>query len=423
MRRLTYILTELGANLWLKGAVIVMIGIVVLCSVQFFQAYENYLANTQALRKNFGQDDSIRLIDYSAEDIPAKNISKIIEEGKALFGNEVYYYLQGGHFFAEADSFDFSDTSLAIRNEYGQEMIQPKLVLMNQSLMEKVDFPLASGQHLDDYDFASSGNGILLGSSYRESYQIGDDFLLQVFEEINDEGEIITKDCSYTVKGFLAEDYQLLDFWQGMTEEIVLNELIVMPLTEDLLQAEVPNLSVQLMGFFYLLPAEEEGRLNYLEAAESVKAIGERHGYRYLTFTNDRTNFNYIINMYRSVYQNQLYLLLIVLVFATIQTGAIVHFSFKKRQPVYETYFSIGSTKLEIFVILITSYLLLFAIALAFFQIVNQLVLKENWLMREMISGSLFYFSFYLFTVLLVLASHYFPLRKNLFSRKKESKK
>ncbi|OTN76475.1 hypothetical protein A5886_001552 [Enterococcus sp. 8G7_MSG3316] len=410
MRRMTYVLTEMGVHLWLKGAMVVMTALVIMSSIQFFQAYETYLAHTQALTKNFGSDSSIRLVDVSTDFISPKDTLAIIEEGKALFGEDIYYYLQGGDYFADADAFIFSESSMPIENQFGQPLVQPQLMIMNQALVEKAAFHLSSGHQLDDTDFAVQGNGILLGADYQEGYQIGDDFLLQTYEDVDDEGLVITVERSYTVKGFLTDNHALQNFWQGMTEEIILDKMIVMPLTEDMVQSNSPTLAVQMMGFFYMLPAEAEKKLDYLATAEAVKEIGLSHGY--LSFINDRTSYDYEINMYRSLYRNQLLLLLLLLVFATVQTGMIVHFSYKKRLSAYDAYFSIGSTKTEIFMILITGYLLLFVVAWALLSILAQTFLNEEWLLRQIVVGTLSYFAIYLLIVLIVLYFHCFPRKK-----------
>jgi len=412
MRRLTYVLTEIGAHVWLKVAVVGMTTLVIMSSIQFFQAYDRYLEHTQALTENFGSASSIRFVDISAESISSKDILAVIDEGQALFGDDVYYYLQGGDFFAEADAFVYSEGPLAIENQFGQSLVQPQIVIMNQALVEKADFRLASGRQLEARDFADSGNGILLGSHYRENYQIGDDFLLQSFVGISEAGQVMTAERTYQVKGFLTEAHSLLNFWQGRTEEILLDEMIVIPLTEDLMQSDSDNLSVQIMGFFYMLSAKEEEALNYLDLAEAVKEIGARHGYSYLAFSNDRSIFDFEINMYRSLYQNQLFLLLLLLVFATVQTGMIVHFSFKKRQSVYAAYLGMGSTKAEIFTVISLHYLLLFAVAWALLYMSEQLFIKENWLSRQVAWGTLFYLTFYGLTVLTILINHCFPGRK-----------
>lgn len=412
MRRLIYVLTEMGVHVWLKAAVVGMTTLVIMSSVQFFQSYETYLEHTQALMKNFGSDASIRFVDISTESISSKDILAIIDEGKTLFGDDIYYYLQGGDFFAGAEDFVYPEAELAIENQFGQSLVQPQIMIMNQALVEKADFRLANGRQLEERDFAGSGNGILLGAHYREGYQIGDEFLLQTFVEISEAGQVITAERTYQAKGFLTEAHSLLNFWQGRTEEILLDEMIVIPLTEDLMQSDSPNLSVQIMGFFYMLSAKEEESLNYLDLAEAVKDIGTRHGYSYLSFSNDRSIFDFEINMYRSLYQNQLFLLLLLLVFATVQTSMIVHFSYQKRQTVYAAYFGIGSTKAELFAVISISYLVLFTVSWALMYMINQLFLGENWLNRQIVFGTLFYLAFYGVTVMTVLISHFFPRRK-----------
>ncbi|MHC5247625.1 hypothetical protein [Enterococcus sp. LJL90] len=409
MRKLNYLVTEITSHFFIKLLLVLMIGIVSLCSVQFFQAFFEYRNNTEALNESIGQNSSFRLFENSYEAIPSKNIAQIISRAEELFSTEAFYYLGNqGKLVAESEGLipaEGQPTSVA---ETGEKLIHPNLAIMNRALLAKVGLPIVEGEFFLESDFSGETQGILLGSFYQNSHEIGDEITLEEVVGASAENLLETVKSHYQIRGFISKDFEMLNYWQGSTNSISLDSMLILPQTTAALHGESSSMDVQTTGFFFLVSPEEDQALSYLTLAEEIREIGQANGYQLLEFQNDRSVYNSAIQNYQYQYQNKLYLLGLLLVFSFIQLGVIISFTFKKRQSVYEIYFSIGSTKLEIFLFLIFEYLLLFVVAWALMFLFNSFYLQEIWSRQAQIAGGLFYFCSFSVVTIATLGSKLF---------------
>lgn len=398
MRKVSYSLTEISSYFFMKVCLAVVVCIVMLCSIQFFQAYQEYKINTDMLQKSIGKDASFRLIDVSAEEVTNQNVSGLIQDAEKVFNTGAYYFLENpGYYFADAAKEFYLTDEMTYLDEKQERIAAPKAVIKNEKLMEKIDLAPSVGKEFSENNFSGKEKGILLGNAYQKKFKVGEEIVIKEFQHFSQSNQLVTKDVTYRVNGFLPKQYEMLDFWQGSTEAISLDEAIIFPLSEDILQEKQASIQLQLLGYFFLLSPNLEQKFPYLEAAEQIRKYGQEHGYGYIKLQNDRAGYNSQMKNYQLTYKNRLYLLGLVLLFSFLQIGIILSFTFKKREPIYEIYFSIGSTKKEIFLVLVGEYLTIFLFGFSLMVLLKIVYLKEDWSGFSQLMGVLFYFAIFMF--------------------------
>lgn len=398
MRKVSYSLTEISSYFFMKVCLAVVVCIVMLCSVQFFQAYQEYKMNTNMLQKSIGKDASFRLIDVSAEEVTNQNVSGLIQDAEKVFKTGAYYFLENpGYYFADASKEFYLTDEMTYLNKKQERVATPKAVIMNEKLMKKINLAPSVGKGFSKNNFSGKEKGILLGNAYQKKFKVGEEIVIKEFQHFSQSNQLVTKDVTYRVNGFLPKQYEMLDFWQGSTEAISLDEAIIFPLSEDILQEKQASIQLQLLGYFFLISPNQEQKFPYLEAAEQIRKYGQEHGYGYIKLQNDRAGYNSQMKNYQLTYKNRFYLLWLVLLFSFLQIGIILSFTFKKREPIYEIYFSIGSTKKEIFLVLVGEYLTIFLFGFALMILLKIVYLKEDWSALSQLVGILSYFTIFMF--------------------------
>lgn len=416
MRKLNYLLTEFSSYFFIKVCLAIVICIVALCSIQFFQAYQEFATNTKMVNQGIGENSSFRLLDIEANRVSNADTANLILEAENLFDTNAYYFLGSSSFLADASRNRYYTENPIIYSTEGEELVSPNSAIMNRSLMEKANLMVSEGDFFSDDDFSGESKGILLGHAYQDQFQVGEEIIFKDIESVTEKNEFITSDKTYQVRGFLPQNLEILDFWQGSTDTLNMDEMIIFPLSDDILSDQEMTLQLQILGYFFLVSPEVNKQLSYLELSEQIRELGQKYGFDYLRLQNDRSIYNYEIQQYQLVYQNRLAILGLLLIFSLFQVGLIIIFTYEKREPIYEIYFSIGSTKRELFQILLGEYVLVFAFGFALLFLFNTFYLKEVWDTGPLVVGVLSYFVVFMLIVALSIGRKMFK-NGNYFRR------
>lgn len=414
MRKLNYLLTEFSSYFFIKVCLAIVVCIVTLCSIQFFQSYQEFTINTKMISEGIGENSSFRLLDIEANRVSNADTANLILEAENLFDTKAYYFLDSTNLLADASRNHYYTENPTFYSTEGEELVSPNSVIMNRALMEEASLTVSEGNFLSDEDFSGESKGILLGHAYQGQFQVGEKIIFKDIESVTEENKFITSDQAYQVRGFLPENLEILDFWQGSTDTLNMDEMIIFPLSDDILSDQEMTLQLQILGYFFLVSPEVNEQLSYLELSEQVRELGQKYGFDYLRLQNDRAIYNFEIQQYQLAYQNRLTILGLLLVFSLFQVGLIIIFTYKKREPIYEIYFSIGSTKRELFQILLGEYVLVFAFGFALLFLFNTFYLKEVWDTGPLLVGVLSYFVIFMLIVALSIGrklfknGHYF---------------
>lgn len=411
MRYFKYILSELTTFTIIRICLVVVLGITCFNCIQFFDSYFNYSDNKKMIEEKIGNQAVYRIIDNDGNTFSSNANFSVIQDLSSSISKKPYYYVKNLNYMTE-DKNSFYHDGEEIQSSKGSIVYRTNLLTMNYELMKKEGLT----SDFSKKDFTGETSGVILGNSYREKYHIGDTIELSRATGTSDIGSVSLENKSFKVRGFIPKSKKIMDYSQGSSEAISLDTYLILPLSNKMEQDSNDEYEqTQIMDYFFLLSKKEDQKISYLNMAREIKELGDKHQMSNLIFQNDQSLFYYDLQFYTETFESQSIMMVLFFCFSVIQLGIIIYFLYKKRRNVYEVYYSIGSTKKEIFLIVFLSYALLLVAGVTGLGVLNALYLSKQWSFQAVLFGTGVYFIAHILLIFIAVG-------RNLIKPKRRSK-
>lgn len=411
MRYFKYILSELTTFTIIRICLVVVLGITCFNCIQFFDSYFNYSDNKKMIEEKIGNQAVYRIIDNNGNAFSSNANFRVIQDLSSSISKKPYFYVKNLNFMTE-DKNSFYHDGEEIQSSKGSTVYRTNLLTLNHELLKKEGLT----SDFSKKDFTGETSGVILGNSYREKYNIGDTIELSRATGLSEIGSVSLENKSFKVRGFIPKSKKIMDYSQGSSEAISLDTYLVLPLSNKMEQDSNDEYEqTQIMDYFFLLSKKEDQKISYLNMAREIKELGDKHQMSNLIFQNDQSLFYYDLQFYTETFENQSIMMVLFFCFSVIQLGIIIYFLYKKRRNVYEVYYSIGSTKKEIFLIVFLSYALLLVAGATGLGVLNELYLSKQWSVQGILFGTGVYFIAHILLIFIAVG-------RNLIMPKRRSK-
>lgn len=411
MRYFKYILSELTTFTIIRICLVVVLGITCFNCIQFFDSYFNYSDNKKMIEEKIGNQAVYRIIDNNGSAFSSDANFRVIQDLSSSISKKPYYYVKNLNFMTE-DKNSFYHDGEEIQSSKGSTVYRTNLLTLNHELMKKEGLT----SDFSKKDFTGETSGVILGNRYREKYHIGDTIELSRATGSSEIGSVSLENKSFKVRGFIPKSKKIMDYSQGSSEAISLDTYLILPLSNKMEQDSNDEYEqTQIMDYFFLLSKKEDQKISYLNLAREIKELGDKHQMSNLIFQNDQSLFYYDLQFYTETFESQSIMMVLFFCFSVIQLGIIIYFLYKKRRNVYEVYYSIGSTKKEIFLIVFLSYALLLVAGVTGLGVLNELYLSKQWSFQGILFGTGVYFIAHILLIFIAVG-------RNLIKPKRRSK-